>query len=140
MRRTVSVLLFVIGGWMLVSGTMVAWMNVGQSGGMELAMILIFWVISAPFLLLGVWASPGDRAADLGLTLMIAAAVGAAVAVMMFAFLHDPSFLRMMPPDQKIPKFEFAPVPGIADVVVVAGIGWLLYRLRAGGQDNPPLG
>jgi hypothetical protein len=126
MRRTISVLLYVVGGWILASGLMAAWMNVGQSSGEQLAMTAIFWLFSAPFLLLGMWASPGRRLSELGLTLLICAGVGAAIALLMFLFLNDPSFLRLIPPDQKLPQFKFAPVSGFANVIVAAGLGWLL--------------
>jgi len=108
-----------------------AWMNLDQGQTEQLAMIGIFWAFSAPFLLLGMWASPGIRLAELGLALLISAAVGGVLALMLLLFLNDPSFLRLMPPDQKLPQFKFAPVTGLISVVATGTAGWLLYRRRA---------
>ncbi|HEX5239203.1 MAG TPA: hypothetical protein VFW39_12170 [Sphingomicrobium sp.] len=127
MRRVLSVVLFVIGGWILVSGSMIAWMDVGQSSGMDVAMIAIFWAVSAPFLLLGMWASPGRRLRELGLTVLIAAAVGVAIPLMMLLMLNDPTFLRRMPPGQKLPQFKFSVLTGVVNLIIGAAVGWLLY-------------
>jgi hypothetical protein len=93
-------------------------------------MTAFFWALSAPFLLLGMWASPGVRLVELGLTLMVAAAVGAALGLMMLLFLNDPSFLRLLPPDQKLSQFKFEPLPGLLNLTIMGATGWLLYRHR----------
>ena len=137
MRRAISVVLYVIGGWILASGLMIAWMNVGQSSGEQVAMAAIFWLFCAPFLLLGIWASPGERLRELGLTLLICAGVGAALAALMLLFFNDPTFMRLMPPNQKLPDLKFAPMSGLANILVAGALGWWLYTGRAKGSGRP---
>jgi peptidoglycan/LPS O-acetylase OafA/YrhL len=138
MRRVVSIALFVLGGWLLSSAIMFAWMDVGQGSMVELGVVGVICAFALPFLLLGLWASPGRRLAELGLTLMIAAGVGAILALFMLMVMNDPSFLRLLPPDQKFPNFKLTPAIGGATVIVIGGLGWLLYRLVPSAVDADP--
>lgn len=45
--------------------------------------------------------------------------------VTMPVLLMDPQFVRYMPP---MPDLRLAPVVGLMNLLLVAGIGWLLYR------------
>lgn len=135
-RGVISVILFVLGAWILSSGVLVAWMNVGQGLSMQLTMFGVFCAFSAVFLLLAVWATPGRRLRELGLTVLISAGVGGSMALVMALILSDPSFKRLMPPEQKMPDFKFAPLTGIAAVLVVGAIGWLLYRRSPAPADG----
>ena len=128
MRRVLSVILFVLAGWILVSGVMMEWMDLGQGIGMRLTMLGVFCLFSAPFFLLAIWASPGRRLREFGLTVLISAAIGGAMALMMMLLFNDPSFVKLMPPDQKMPDFKFRPLFGVAVTAIVGGLGWLLWR------------
>jgi hypothetical protein len=126
MRRTASVILFVLGAWILAAEVMMASLDVGQGIDVRLGMIGVLAALAAPLLLLGMWASPGNRVADLGMTLMIAAGVGAAIDPMMGGITHDPGFSRAMPPGQTVPQFQFAVLWGLLNLIIVAGGGYLL--------------
>ena len=95
-------------------------------------MLAFFALFSLPFLLLGAWASPGKRWAELGLTVMIVAGVGATMALMTLAVFMDPSFRRRMPPDQPMPDFKFSPIAGAAISLLIGGAGYLLRHLTLG--------
>jgi hypothetical protein len=138
MRRTVSVILFILGAWLLASEVMMAWINVGQGAGVEVGMIAIMLAFSAPFLLLGLWASPGDRFTELGRTVMTAAAVGGTLALVLFLFLSDPSFTKLMQ-DNPAPDFKIGWVSGLLNLMVVGGGGWLLYRFGRSRAAPPDL-
>jgi hypothetical protein len=132
MRRVLSVVLFVIGAWLLASEVMMAWISVGQGAGTELGMIGIMWVFCAPFLLLGMWATPANRFLEVGRTMMIAAAVGATLALVLFILLSDPSFTKLLPPDRPAPNFRVGWAAGLLNLILVGGGGWLLYRFGRG--------
>jgi len=127
MRRTISVILFCIGAWLLMSGLVVAWVSVGGGSIEQLGAVGLMGAFAAPFLALGTAASPGNRLADLGMTLMVAAGIAAAVALMMWMVVSDPGFKQFMPPDQKIPDMHLAPVSGLAAEFIVAAGGYLLW-------------
>ncbi|MFL6726351.1 MAG: hypothetical protein ACJ8FS_07550 [Sphingomicrobium sp.] len=128
MRRALSVILLILGGWLLASEVLMAWINVGQPPATELGIIGIMLAFSAPFLLLGMWASPGNRFADLGVTMISAAGVGAAVAAITFIMLSDPGFTNLLPSDRPVPYFRVATVSGVLNLLIIGGGGWLLYR------------
>jgi uncharacterized membrane protein len=128
MRRVASIILFVLGGWMLTSEAMVAWMDMGLGWSAQLvglAVMLPFFLVP---LGLGAWASPGNRFAELGLTLMIAAGVAAFCALAVFLAFNDPQVIKMMPPGQKIPNFAINPLLGGLNLLLIAGCGYLLWR------------
>ena len=127
MRRALSVILFVLGGWLLTCEVMISWISVGEPSGTAFAMIGIFLVLCAPFLLLGTWASPGNRLADLGITMVIAAAIGAGCSFSAFLMLSDPKFLMLLPLESSARSFSLAPIPGAINLIVIAGVGWLLW-------------
>ncbi len=135
LRRALSVILFILGAWLLAAEVMMAWISVGQSGATELGMIGVMLAFCAPLLLLGMWAGPGNRFIELGRTIMIAAAVGATLALVLFILLADPSFTRLMPPDNPAPNFKISWVSGLLNLALVAGAGWLLFRF---GRRQPP--
>jgi hypothetical protein len=117
----------VIGGYLLASELMIAWFDFeGPEGQLAAAAIMV--MLAAPFLLLGTWASPGNRLAELGLTLMIVAAVGGAMALIMFVVLHDPGFKQLMPPNQPMPELHFALVSGVVNLLMIGGVGYALRR------------
>ena len=127
MRRIASVILFILGGWLLCSETVMAWINAGQGliGLLDIAAFMA--VLAIPFLFFGMWASPGNRLADIGLTLMLAAGAGAACALIMALVFSDPGFKQLMPPDKPMPDVHFAYVIGSANTVILGGGGWLLW-------------
>ena len=91
MRRTVSVILFILGGWILAAEVMMAFIDLRFGVGAQLAMIGIYSAFALPFLLLAMWASPGNRFSDIGLTIMIAAGVGVALGLMMWTIWPIPT-------------------------------------------------
>jgi hypothetical protein len=140
MRRTLSVILFVLGGWLLAAGATMAWMDFDHSDGMGWVMVAVMSALAAPFLLLGLWASPGNRFADLGLTMMIVAGIGASMALVMVVLLSDPAFKQLLPPDKAMPDLHFAPLLGTLNLLFVAGAGYALWRFghrRRGPRSSP---
>jgi hypothetical protein len=138
-RRVASVVLLVLGGWMLTSEAMIAWLDVGQGIGPQLLGIAIFLPIAGIPLALGTWASPGNRPADLGLTLMTTAGVSAFCALTVFLVANDPQVAKVMPPDRPMPSFEINPILGGVDLLLIAGGGYLLWRkgrAKAKAKDN----
>lgn len=133
MRRFVCVTLFVIGGYLLASGLMIAWFDFGEGTAGQFAAAAMMGIAAAPFLLLGTWASPGNRLAELGLTLVIVAGVGGALALIMFIVVHDPGFKQLMPPDQPMPELHFTLLSGVVNLLMVGGAG---YALRQWGLER----
>jgi hypothetical protein len=129
MRRVASVILFIIGGWMLMTESVTAWMDLGEGSGAQLAVLGVATALAAPFLLLGFWTSPGNRFADLGLTVMIVAGIGTACALVLILVLNDPGFKQIMPPDKTMPDLHLGYVSGLLNALVLAGIGWLFWWL-----------
>ncbi len=127
MRRTLSVILFIFGAWVLAVEIMTLFIDVGQPPATELAIAGILLAASAPFLLLGTWASPGNRTSDLGLTMVIAAGVGGGCALTMFLMLNDPNFLLLLPLESPARNMRFWLFPGAANLVVIAAAGWILW-------------
>ena len=125
MRRVVSVLLFILGGWVLMSEMLVAFLDVAQGSGDNATMIIIFAMIAALFLVLGAWASPGHRWCELGLTVLIAAGLAVFCTASLAAVLFDPAMKRYMP---NLPSLELAPVAGTLNLIAIAALGWWLYR------------
>jgi hypothetical protein len=127
-RRTASVILLIIAGWLLVSGLTVAWFDVGQGPAVSLGMMGIMAVAGLPFLALGIGVSPGNRFAELGVTLMVIAGIGAVLGLIVMVTLSDPGFKQLMPPGQELPQFHFAPLVGLVSALVPAAAGYGLWR------------
>jgi hypothetical protein len=75
MRRWASIVLFVIGGFCVGMQVMIAFMHIPLSYGGKLPPIVEFTAIAVPFLAAGTWLSPGRRWRELGMTMLIGAAV-----------------------------------------------------------------
>ena len=127
MRRTLSVILFIFGAWVLASEIMIMFIDVGQPPATALAMVGILLVLSAPFLLFGMWASPGNRFSDLGITMVIAAGVGGGCALTIFLMLNDPKFLMLLPLESPARNLRFALFPGVVNLIAIAVVGSLLW-------------
>ena len=95
-RRVVSIILYVLGGWLLASEVFVALLNFGQPTAATVAVLGIFIALSLPFLLLGIWVSPGNRIAELGATLIVTAIVGTVLSLTMMVMFSDPLFRQFM--------------------------------------------
>lgn len=124
-RRVISVILFVFGGWILAGELGVGFIDVEPGIGDNVMMIGAVTVIAAIPLLLGSWASPGRRWQELGLAILIATGVAVFCGVCSAVVLSDPGFMQFMPPMQKV---ELAPVFGFINLLIVGAVGWLLYR------------
>ena len=75
MRRWGSIILFVIGGFCVGMQVMIAFMHIPPEYPRSVPPILYFSAIAALFLIPATWLSPGRRWQELGLTLLIGAAV-----------------------------------------------------------------
>jgi len=76
MRRWASIVLFVIGGFCVGMQVMIGFMHVpADYPGRELPPLVEFTAIPIPFLAAGTWLSPGRRWRELGMTMLIGAAV-----------------------------------------------------------------
>lgn len=125
MRRVASSILLVIGGWWLSSQMAVAFVDVQAGLSDNLLLVGIVAGIAAVPLLLGTWASPGNRRRELGLTMLIATGATLFMLLALAAMVMDRALMRYMPP---IPEIAFAPVVGAANLLVLAAAGWWLYR------------
>lgn len=130
-RRFLSVLFFVLGGWMLLSQLMVAFIDAGERIGLNLAMMGFMLLFALPFLLIGAWISPGQRWRELGLTILITAGIAIFCGLAALLVMLDPKFMRLMPP---MPEIGLSPVTGFVNLALVIGVGVLLYRRAASGK------
>lgn len=125
MQRGCSTILFVLGGWMLMSGLIVAFIDVQPGLTDNFVALGVMAIIALVPLLLATVVSPGLRWRELGLTMLITVAVAAAMGVSFAAILLDPAMMRYMPP---LPKADFNFPLGLSVLLVVAISGWALYR------------
>lgn len=128
MRRAISVPLFVLGGWIVMTELMTAFVDIEPGLADNLWMIAIFAILAVPLLLLGAWASPGRRWRELGMTLLIAAGIGAFCGLATLLVLNDPKFMELMP--LPLPEIDLAPVFGVVNLLLISAFGWWLYRGR----------
>lgn len=126
MSRGCSVILLVLGGWLLSSIGVLGIIPPEQEISLWV-IVGIFAVFSAPFLLIGAWMSPGRRWSELGMTLMISSGVAAFLVLTMAAVSFDKAFQRLMP--EPMPKFDFAAPASIVSILLTGGGGYLLWRL-----------
>lgn len=112
---------------MFASELTVAFFDMEPRAGDNVLIIALFTVLGAVPLLLGAWVSPGRRWQELGITTLIAAGLVLLCNVTMPVLLMDPQFVRYIPP---MPDLRLAPVVGLMNLLLVTGIGWLLYRGR----------
>ena len=75
MRRALSIILFVIGGFCVGMQVMIAFMKVPPDYSPQVPPILYFSAIAVLFLMPATWLSPGRRWRELGMTMLIGAAV-----------------------------------------------------------------
>lgn len=127
MRRAASVILFVLGGWLLTGQLFAAGLDVESGLADNFGVTFIMMLFVLPFLLLGAWASPGERWRELGLTMLIAVGTSLVCGLSVLLALNDPGMKPFMPP---MPTIEFAPVWGFVNLAVVTLLGWSLYRRR----------
>ncbi|QIK79046.1 hypothetical protein G7077_09220 [Sphingomonas piscis] len=125
-RRMTSIILLFLGGWLLSGEAMIAWIDAGAGLGIALGVMLFMSLFALAFLLLGAWASPGARWADLGLTLMIVAAFTLFAGVTTAIVFLDPTAKPFLPPE--MPDLSFNPVLGTLNLLLIGGIGHMLRR------------
>ena len=75
MRRWGSILLFVIGGFCVGMQVMIGFMLIPPDYPRQIPPILYFAAVAVPFLAAATWLSPGRRWRELGLTMLVGAAV-----------------------------------------------------------------
>jgi hypothetical protein len=125
MRRALSVLLFLLGGWMLMTEVAAAFLDAMPGLGDSALFIGVFGGLALVALVLGAWASPGPRKRELGVTILIAAGSALFCAIAAVVMFLDPGFTQFLP---EMPKIALAPAVGAVNLVIVAAIGGLLYR------------
>ena len=133
MRRFFSVVLFVLGGWMLLGEMMMAFIDIEPGFGDTVYMIGFLALFAGVPLLLGAAVSPGQRWRELGLTMLICVAFVLFTAISAAFVFLDPAMARYMPMDQ-FSQLKPNLAVGIANLLVVAVAGWWLYR-RGGGPE-----
>ena len=75
MRRVLSIILFVIGGFCVGMQVMIAFMAIPPEYPRAVPPMLYFAAVAALFLVPATWLSPGRRWRELGMTMLIGAAV-----------------------------------------------------------------
>ena len=75
MRRALSIVLFVIGGFCVGMQVMIAFMKIPPGYADKQPPLILFTAIALLFLIPATWASPGRRWRELGLTMLVGAAV-----------------------------------------------------------------
>jgi hypothetical protein len=75
MRRWASIILFVIGGFCVGMQVMIAFLKIPPEYAPQVHPLIYFSAIPILFLLPATWISPGERWRELGITLLIGAAV-----------------------------------------------------------------
>jgi hypothetical protein len=133
MRRAVSIALFILGGWVLASEILTAFMDVQPGLRDSFIFVALFGGLAAVPLLLGAWASPGRRRQELGLTILLAVGFGLIAVVTIGAILIDPGAKPFLP---SLRGLALAPVVGIANLLIVCAVGVMLYR-TAPAQSAP---
>lgn len=125
MRRIVSIVLYVIGGWMLTGEGVIAFVR-SEDQTMMLAVLGFAALFPLVFIGLGAWASPGARLREVGLTLLITAGFTAYAMGSMIYMMNMPDTRHLFPRDTRF-AFDGYWLGG-ANLIVMAGLGWLLYR------------
>lgn len=133
MRRFLSVIGFVLGGWIAMTEAALAMVAVDDDLSNKLSAMSVFMVIAAGLWLLGTWASPSPaRWRELGLAIILTCAVSTFCIVGAALTLIDPSFRAIAPPEILALDLRFDWPIGIANLLVLLAIGILLYRRGAG--------
>jgi hypothetical protein len=125
MRRALSILLFILGGWVLASEILTAFLDVQPGVRDSVIFIGVFGALAAAPLLLGAWATPGQKWRELGLTVLLGAGFGAIAVATIAAVMADPGAAPLLP---SMRGLSLAPVIGIANLAFVCAIGIALYR------------
>jgi peptidoglycan/LPS O-acetylase OafA/YrhL len=135
-RRIVSTVFFVLGGWLLLGEPIIAFIDFGPDARpSQFFLILgVLTFVSIP-LLIATAISPGHRRRELGLTILIAVGVALVSGASAAVVFTDPGFMQFMPP---MPKIGFAPLAGAVNLLIVAAVGWLLYRTGRGEPEAAP--
>lgn len=133
-RRVSSIILLFLGGFCVGMQVMVAFIADKSAAGYS-GRTLYFTAIAAAVLALGTWISPGRRWRELGLSILI----GAAVCVGSFSvtiFLPDEQG-HVMDKGELVPYLALA--PGFANLVLITGLGLILF-IRGGGGEASTIG
>ena len=130
MRRVLSVIFLVLGGWMLAGEPVIAFVDMKFGTWIGLFMMLVFIALAAVPLGIGVALSPGNRRRELGLTILLVLGITAISFLSIGAMLLDPGFKQFEPLMPPMPDVGFAPLPGALNLAAVGALGWWLYRPR----------
>jgi hypothetical protein len=125
MRRAASIILFILGGWVLASEILTAFMDVQPGVRDSVIFIGVFGALAAVPLLLGAWATPGRSWRELGLTILLGAAFGTIAVATIATIMVDPGAKPLLP---SMRGLKFAPAIGIANLLFVCAVGVALYR------------
>lgn len=97
----------------------------GSSAG-KLMAIAVFMVLGMVPLLVGALISPGEKVKEAGLTILISMGFAAFCGVSIVAIFTDPGAKPYLP---LMPHIRLAPLAGALNLLLIAGLGWLLYRV-----------
>ena len=136
MRRFFSILLLILGGWMLVTEAFIAGLALDSDGDAKLAIVATFTLLALVFLLIGAWVSPGRRWREVGLTLLICAGLATLTALSIVAMNRDRADLEKAL-GRPFPDLAFDPLLGIANLLLIAGLGYWLWRRPAEAAARP---
>ena len=124
-RRALSIVLFLLGGWMLMTEVVTAFLDVMPGLSDSALFVGTFGALAAVALLLGAWVSPGRRKRELGVTILIAAGSALFCAISATVMFLDPGLTQFLPP---MPSISPAPAIGAVNLTIVGALGWLFYR------------
>lgn len=131
MRRVLSILFFVCGGWMLSGEPLFAFLSFGPATPwLTPVMLGLFLVLAAVPLAVGTALSPGERSRELGLTMLLSIGFAAVGAVSAAAVLFDPGAKMIWAEVGPMPDIRITPIVGTANLMVMTAVAWLLYRRR----------
>jgi hypothetical protein len=123
MRRLMSIILFLVGGFCVGMQVMIGFMAIPPDPGGKLPPLVTFTALAVPFLAIATWLSPGDRMRELGLTVLI----GAAVCVGSFSItIFTPNEQGVVPGMGSLTPYVDTG-QGLANLAVIAILGFLLY-------------
>jgi len=123
MRRLISIILLLVGGFCVGMQVMIGFMAIPPDPDGSLPPLVTFTALPIPFLAIGTWLSPGDRMRELGLTVLI----GAAVYVGSFSIsLFTPDEAGVVPGMESLTPYVDR-AQGLANLSVIAILGLLLY-------------
>lgn len=138
MRRAVSIIFFVLGGWALMGEPLMAFLNVAPEIEWVTPVILaICLVMAAVPLGIATASSPGERWRELGLTMLLSIGFAAFGALSFVVMLFDPGGKLIWAEAGPMPDVRITPLVGTANLALMTLVAWWLYRRKPASQPAP---